>query len=559
MINWITLGGIHLKLAEILQKPAFKEVQVITGHKGLNKDIKHITMMDAPDIVDFLNPNDLLVTTAYHFKDNPGVLLSLIKSMHKRDCTALGIKSKRFLGHIPQEAIQFADEIGFPLLEIPLETSLGEIVNASLNYMLSQRTAELTTAFETHRKFTQHILKGKGIKRLIDDLSQMINKPIVLLDAHFQLHTSSHNRTSIDNFFSSLHANGFEFLLANAPYSCFSSRNTEEVFTIFPIYTHMRKPAFLVVLGEIPMKDHSLLLTIEQATNVLSFELMRENTVKQYTRRARNDFFAHFMEGKFSFAEEIESRAKEFFLKKEQASIAIIGKLDSGDQYKSFTQHSVEVDYVYEFIETEIKKAPFASQLFLIQDHCIIIMEVTHSSYELDKTILPYLQNIQTYLANTFKTSISFGISNVYQRLLNLPNAYQEALSALHTGQLSGNTPFIQIHRPKDAFEMLRIIPTKDLQEFYDHIFHSFSNSHQQEEEQILLHTLSVYLETHCQISETAKRLYVHRNTVIYRLEKCEDLLGKSLKDPETTFHLRFAFRIKSILKMNERKKQSQI
>ncbi|MEM5591643.1 hypothetical protein AAHH67_07515 [Niallia circulans] len=64
------------------------------------------------------------------------------------------------------------------------------------------------------------------------------------------------------------------------------------------------------------MKDHSLLLTIEQATNVLSFELMRENTVKQYTRRARNDFFAHFMEGKFSFAEEIESRAKEFFLKK---------------------------------------------------------------------------------------------------------------------------------------------------------------------------------------------------------------------------------------------------
>ncbi|MCB5236173.1 PucR family transcriptional regulator [Niallia circulans] len=548
-----------MKLAEILQKPVFDKVEVIAGHTGLNKEIKHITMMDAPDIVDYLNPNDLLVTTAYHLKDKPGVLLSLIKSMQEKDCTALGIKSKRFLGHIPNEAIQFANDKGFPLLEIPLETSLGEIVNASLNYMLSQRTAELTTAFETHRKFTQHILKGKGIKRLVDDLSHMINKRIVLFDAHFQLHTSSYNRNSIENFFSSLHTNGFEFLLPNSPYSYFSSRNTEEVFTIFPIYTHMKKPAFLVVLGEIPLEDQSLLLTIEQATNVLSLELMRENTVKQYTRRARNDFFTHFVEGKFTFAEEIESRAKEFSLKREQASIAIIGKMDSSEQYKSFTQHSVEIDYIYEFLETEIKKAPFASQLFIKDDHCILIMEVVHSSYDLDSSILPYLQNIQSYIANTFKRHMSFGISNVYQQLLNLPNAYREALSALHTGNLSGNTPFIQIHRPKDVFEMLRIIPTKDLLEFYDHIFQAFSSNHQQDEEQILLNTLSVYLETHCQISETAKRLYVHRNTVIYRLEKCEELLGKSLKDPETTFHLRFAFRIKSILKTNERKKQTPI
>ncbi|EOR23210.1 purine catabolism regulatory protein [Niallia nealsonii AAU1] len=548
-----------MKLAEILQKPIFDKVEVIAGHTGLNKEIKHITMMDAPDIVDYLNPNDLLVTTAYHLKDKPGVLLSLIKSMQEKDCTALGIKSKRFLGHIPNEAIQFANDKGFPLLEIPLETSLGEIVNASLNYMLSQRTAELTIAFETHRKFTQHILKGKGIKRLVDDLSHMINKRIVLFDAHFQLHTSSYNRNSIENFFSSLHTNGFEFLLPNSPYSYFSSRNTEEVFTIFPIYTHMKKPAFLVVLGEIPLEDQSLLLTIEQATNVLSFELMRENTVKQYTRRARNDFFTHFVEGKFTFAEEIESRAKEFSLKREQASIAIIGKMDSSEQYKSFTQHSVEIDYIYEFLETEIKKAPFASQLFIKDDHCILIMEVVHSSYDLDSSILPYLQNIQSYIANTFKRHMSLGISNVYQQLLNLPNAYREALSALHTGNLSGNTPFIQIHRPKDVFEMLRIIPTKDLLEFYDHIFQAFSSNHQQDEEQILLNTLSVYLETHCQISETAKRLYVHRNTVIYRLEKCEELLGKSLKDPETTFHLRFAFRIKSILKTNERKKQTPI
>ncbi|HWJ79096.1 MAG TPA: PucR family transcriptional regulator [Niallia sp.] len=549
-----------MKLMNILKNPIFHDVKVIAGHKGLTNEIKNITMMDAPDIVEYLNANDFLVTTAYHLKEHPQNLLQLINSMYEQECAALGIKTKRFLHEIPQEVIDFANEHNFPLLEIPLETSLGEIVNASLNYMLNQRTAELTTAFETHRKFTQYILKGKGLKRIVEDLSHMIGKKIVLLDAHFQVHTSSHSRNSISQFFISLHAKGYNFLVGNALYTCFSKRNTEEVYSVFPIYTHIGKPAYLIVLGEVSFEDQSLLLTIEQATNVLSFELMRENTVKQYARRGRNEFFTHFVEGKFTSPEEAENRAKEFSLKKEQASIAIIGKMDTFDQQqKPFSQYSVELDYIYEFLESELTKAPFPSQLFIKDDHCIIVMEVSHANYEIDQQVLPYLQDIQTYIINIFKKSISFGISNVFQHLLNIPNAYKEGLSALHTGQLSGSTPFIQIHRPKDVSEILRIIPTKDLQEFYEYIFKDLIGNQQQEDEQILLNTLSVYLETHCQISETAKRLYVHRNTVIYRLEKCEELLGKSLKDPDTTFHLRLAFRIKSILQSNEGKAEIKI
>ncbi|MGO4076400.1 helix-turn-helix domain-containing protein, partial [Staphylococcus aureus] len=49
-------------------------------------------------------------------------------------------------------------------------------------------------------------------------------------------------------------------------------------------------------------------------------------------------------------------------------------------------------------------------------------------------------------------------------------------------------------------------------------------------------------------ISETAKRLSIHRNTVIYRLEKCEELLRISLKDSDATLRLRLAFRIQMFL-----------
>ncbi|MGP7818474.1 PucR family transcriptional regulator [Niallia sp. 01092] len=537
-----------MKINSILNKPFFHNVKVIAGESGLDNEIKNITMMDAPDIVHFLHPNDFLITTAYHLKDDPNSIVELIKNMHKQKCAALGIKTKRFLSGIPEEAIQFANEFGFPIIEIPLETSLGEFVNATLNYILDQRTTDLTNAFEIHRKFTQDILKGKGIKKLIEELSNIIGQKVILFDQHFQIHASSSSKYPIERFLTQLYSEGFQMLLENTTHTCFTIRHTEETVCVFPVTTHIGKPAYLVVLGNIPIDDKSILLIIEQAINVLSFELMRENTLKQYARRARNEFFINFVEGTFTSKEEIENRAKEFQLKSEQPTITIIGKIDQDEKRKSFTQYQLETDYIYEFLEMEITKAPFPVHLFLKGDMCILMMEAPEQSFDIDAFIIPYLKKLQAYIKNIFKKTISFGISNIGHNLFNVPNMYKEAVSAIHTGQLSGNVQFIQVHRPKDVSEMLRIIPIKDLQEFYDHTFQGFNVNQEEDEEQILLTTLSVYLETHCQISETAKRLFVHRNTVIYRLEKCEELLGRSLKDADITFHLRLAFRIKTIL-----------
>lgn len=541
-----------MKLIDLLNKPAFHDIEILAGKNGLGREIKNVTMMDAPDIIDFLFENDFLVTTAYHLKEDPALLLGLVQSMHKQKCAGLGIKTHRFLESIPEEVIQYADTHQFPVLQIPLEKSLGEIVNTTLQYMLNERTSDLLTAFETHRKFTQHILKGKGIKKLLDDLSNMIGQRVILLDQHFQIHASSHSKHPISEMIMNLYAEDFRLFLNSTSCTCFSSRYTEEVFAAFPIHTPIGKPAFLIALGSLPIHDKNLLLTIEQATNVLTFELMRENTERQYARRARNEFFLNIVEGRITSKEEITSRAKEFSLTNELPSLMILGKVDQSNVHKTFAQHQLETDYLYEFLETEIIKAPFLTQLFVKGDHCILIMEAGDSNVEFRSQAIDYLKDLQGNIEKIFKKTMSFGLSNISHQLVNMQNAYKEALSAYHTGLLSAKSQFIQVHRPKDVSEMLRIIPEKDLQEFCDHIFQGLSNKQQEEDAQILLHTLSVYLETHCQISETAKRLFVHRNTVIYRLEKCEELLGRSLKDADTTFHLRLAFRIKSILQVQQ-------
>lgn len=50
--------------------------------------------------------------------------------------------------------------------------------------------------------------------------------------------------------------------------------------------------------------------------------------------------------------------------------------------------------------------------------------------------------------------------------------------------------------------------------------------------------TLKVYLENHCSIINTSNKLFLHRNTIRYRIKKCQEILENDLTDPDYCFQL---------------------
>ena len=54
--------------------------------------------------------------------------------------------------------------------------------------------------------------------------------------------------------------------------------------------------------------------------------------------------------------------------------------------------------------------------------------------------------------------------------------------------------------------------------------------------------TLRAYTDNLCNTADTAKELHIHRNTLLYRLNKIEELTHSSLRDPETFMHLIISF-----------------
>ena len=64
-----------------------------------------------------------------------------------------------------------------------------------------------------------------------------------------------------------------------------------------------------------------------------------------------------------------------------------------------------------------------------------------------------------------------------------------------------------------------------------------------------LVQTLEAFFECHGNLSQTAARLHIHRNTLTYRLEQISSITQLDLDDPDARFSLQFALKLRPVVK----------
>lgn len=202
-------------------------------------------------------------------------------------------------------------------------------------------------------------------------------------------------------------------------------------------------------------------------------------------------------------------------------------------------------DSICEQMEDALSRKIQQFVLFTKGDFFVIL--VPFRMFGEDEDTVGTLRWIQDEIYEQSQVSISFGIGKYAERVTDIPHCFHRAIEALRTGYLSKKSRFIQSYRVKELIEMLRMIPEKNLKLFYQNTLKGLADT-TDKEKMDLIQTLAVYLENHCQISETAKQLYIHRNTVTYRLEKCEEIMGRNVKNPNETLKLRIALLARSLL-----------
>ncbi|TDF94447.1 PucR family transcriptional regulator [Paenibacillus piri] len=540
-----------MKLLDLLNIPVFAQCKVLAGTSGLERSVHSVNIMDAPDIIHFLKPNELLLTTAYVLKDRPDALETLVSNMHEVGCAGLAVKTKRFLREIPQQALDAAERLQFPIIELPLEHTLGELVHQSVSYILEKTTEDLKYALESHRRFSDIVMSGKGLPEIIGALSELLGEPVLLLSSKLEpIARSFHFKRQPQYRELSARLPGAlpsPLFTADAPYQLsllepvFFRGQRMRVYPIFSYQTH----GALITLG--PSHENLRLskLAIEQAINVIRFEMLKTQAVKEKSWRYKNEFFSDLAEGLFRTDEDVVHRGRRYGLNGNQPIVCVVGRKDPppGSNWTSAqVQKLSERDRLYDWLKMAFQKHDLTCCLFMKNDSIVLLLKNPPTT-GLPKKLSSIIENIY----QQHGVSLSFGVGKQVEKLTDIPLTFKEAAEALEFGGNCQKRQFVQLFHGRELSDLFRLLNVQDLQAFYKDTFLPLESLEDKERED-LLQTLHVYYDHHCSIAETAKRLYIHRNTVIYRLDKCRQLFGHEMTSPSASLRIRTAFLIKPML-----------
>ena len=119
------------------------------------------------------------------------------------------------------------------------------------------------------------------------------------------------------------------------------------------------------------------------------------------------------------------------------------------------------------------------------------------------------------------------GYSAIADDLDQLANAYREAQTALTVGKIFYSTQNIFGHDRLGIGNLIYQLPLSICEKFMEETFHGNSLDPLDEE---TFNTIRTFFDNNLNLSETARKLYVHRNTLVYRFEKLQRRYGLDLR-----------------------------
>lgn len=154
-------------------------------------------------------------------------------------------------------------------------------------------------------------------------------------------------------------------------------------------------------------------------------------------------------------------------------------------------------------------------------------------------------------LSSEFYTHCTVGIGTIVMGIKDLAHSFKEAQVALEVGKVFDNERTIVSYDNLGIARLVYQLPTTLCEMFLKEVFKKGSIDSLDQE---TLFTIQKFFENNLNVSETSRKLFVHRNTLVYRLEKIKKLTGLDLREFEDAIVFKVALMVRRYLDANPTK-----
>ncbi|WP_141604448.1 PucR family transcriptional regulator [Terrilactibacillus laevilacticus] len=533
------MDGITVKNLLNNRPHLFATNPVLSGENGLHRHVKNINVMEVPDVFDWVLKGDLLLTTVYSIRDNPREQELLIPRLRERNIAALGIKTKRYIKKIPQVMLDLSNQLDVPIIELASNISYSQMISEMLEETMSFNTRALVSIQEKIQRITNTISFGGDLLSFLYTVSHALEQDVIFISAKNNSISTNQKAIKIT----------LESIQMNLPLMSAYKMNDATIYYgdghPFEQSTHIIKiPGKSDSLGYLATWGHESKFTMNVCTILqhtallLSLQLESDNFIQSTKENQQNQFLYKW------FLDE-EWDKKDILYEASKLNMTLHNNYIM--YFVSQSQLITETNQI--ILRTQLIQKGILT-LFLGKDIAILI---PYDYYK--KNSKSFFIQLSSLLKNRLKHSnILYGVSTM-KEIEEVNVAFIEAKDAVRMGSLLGTSNDIYYYDQLCYYRLLESLSKQDqiknsLVELIDPLI-KYDYKHKSK----LIETLFHYFKTNCSIKDTANSLFCHYNSIVYRLDRIQQLLKMDLNNAQVNFQIQAAVRTHYfIMKMRDSK-----
>lgn len=545
-----------LTVQGILRSELLEEAKVVAGEGGSDNKIMGITIMEAPDIANWIKGGEFILTSLYTLNTlDKEVLNKMIEGLKEKNVSAIGFKRRKKEEIIPKILIELGNRYNIPIIQLPTKVPFLDIMNPVMANIFNRQMVILKHYKEVHNKFTKLALANKELNTIIDTLSELLKNPVSVYDRKGKCIYSTDDRLNNYEILEKIQEikadlpKDLQYSRQKVKYTGFDNIVANQVIVSVKTVNNLK---IYLVISEINRELEELdYITIEHAATVISFDLVKQFSIAQVEKKFESDFIDDLINGNIKGEDELYQKANLIGLDTKHRYIICSLNMSPTNNKTILVDNNKKLkiqSILYEAVNEYFDKAFVGSRSNKVTILCDIESFI-ENDVEPSKNIKKILRKIQGKVNSKFASIIiTAGVSNVANSISRVVEHYEESIEALELGELMFNRGSITSF---DELGILRLLCKVEKQinlknyipkELIELLEYDKSNNSD------LLYTLETFINLGCNASKAAKEMYMHYKTIMYRLDKIKTITDLDVGDHEKMLEIQIGLKILKIL-----------
>jgi len=550
----------QVTVSELLRVALPMGTRVIAGFNGLNRPVNWISVLHTrPPAFPSLERRELVLLSidALHLLSDKLTLTDLINDVSQMEVAAIGV-----IGNVDPRARKTADELEIPVLNLPSGVSLRQIERDVVKALIGPPVVIESRGQEIHEQLLQLSTENKGLKALVAALSDAANRTVVVQDKRLDVAASA------GPLIDSPRWSDVELALGSEDPLPALFRNRVEVAQVMPEPAILDLPDFglrrmvlpivanrmgrgflsLVMRAELGTFDALDMQYIRHGAAICAIEMAKEKAIREAQKRVQGGVLERLLSGSTPADQALRQFERLGHQPNERLYAAVVASWVSA---KGPSDRRLETTF-----NEQVSVHGYDALVQILDNVVVIFCAVdtgpgTSSASAFQKAmpriIKQLCESVQGRLhTQQLDTEIAMGVGRPVNNLTDWRSSYREALAAQQIAlQWCVYQPLY--FADLGVYRLLSLLmQTQELRSFYREILGDLADDGNMNDEFVT--TLETFFEEHGNLSQTANRLHVHRNTLLYRMERIAQIGGFDLDNPETRLAVHLALKIRRLL-----------